>query len=106
MDRETQALMKQMAEEAATEAVTKTLLTLGINSNDPLGAQRDMAALRELRELVDDEEFRKDLLHLRRWRKTMDNVESKGVIAAVGLVCFGGIALVLYAFRVKLFGAP
>lgn len=104
MDQETQALMKQMAEDAADVAVRKTLISLGTDPANPIEAQKDMAALRELRLLIDDPETQKDLLHLRRWRKTMDTVESKGFMAAVSLVCFGGIALVLYAFRVKLFG--
>lgn len=106
MDRETQALMTQIAEEAADRAVKQTLITLGIDWEDPIGAQKDMATLREVRVLVEDPETQKDLLHLRRWRKTMDNVESKGTLGAIGLICMGGMALVLYAFRIKLFGIP
>lgn len=106
MDRETQALMEKMAEEAAQAAVKQTLLTLGIDPEDPLEAQKDMATLRELRGLVDDEEFQRDMLHLRQWRKTMDQVRSKGMIAALGMICLGGASLILYAFRVKIFGAP
>ena len=104
MDQETKALMSQMAEAAADTAVRPTLVTIGIDPRNPIETKRDMAALRELRELTDDEEFRMDMVHLRRWRKTMDSVESKGTLAAVGLVCVGGLALILYAFRFKIFG--
>lgn len=105
MDAETKALIVRSANEAATQAVEQTLLTLGIDYHNPLDAQRDMAALRELRDLIESPETQKDLLHLRRWRKTMDSIESKGFFAAVALVCFGGIALVLYAMRIKIFGS-
>jgi len=103
MDNETQALMKQMAKATADEAVKQILLTIGIDQAHPIEAQKDMAALRELRLLIDDDEFRKDMLHLRRWRKTMDGVENKGIMAAIGMTCIGGIALMLYAFKIKLF---
>lgn len=103
---EIQALMRSMAQEAADEAVKRTLLTLGIDPDNPIQAQRDMATLRELRELVESEEFQKDLLHLRRWRKTMDGVERKGILAALGLMCVGGIAFILYAIKLKTGVAP
>lgn len=106
MDQQTRALMEQMAENAAEAAVTHTLLSLGIDSTNPIEAQKDMAGLWELRGLIEDPEMQKDLLHLRRWRKTMDSVESKGFLTTIGLVCFGGITLVLYAFRIKIFGVP
>jgi len=103
MDNETQALMKQMAKATADETVKQILLTIGIDQGNPIEAQKDMAALRELRQLIDDDEFKKDMLHLRRWRKTMDGVENKGIMAAIGMTCVGGIALMLYAFKIKLF---
>ena len=101
MDAETQALMQQMAETAARTAVQQTLLTFGIDPTQPLEAQKDMAALRELRELVDDDEFQKDQIHLRRWRKTMESIESRGVLAAMGLLCLGGLTLILFAFKMN-----
>ena len=98
------ALIEQIAQMTASRAVEKTLISIGVDHNNPIEAQRDMAALRDLRDLIEDEEFRKDLLHLRRWRRTMDNVESKGVFATLGLVAAGGIALILFAFRTRMFG--
>lgn len=98
MDR---AEMKLIAEETAIQAVNRTLTGLGIDIHNPLEAQKDMAVLREVRNLIDDEDFHKDMLHLRRWRVTMESVESKGVLAAIGLVCLGGAGLILYAFKIK-----
>ena len=106
MDLETQALMTQIADEAANRAVGQTLLTLGIDHKDPIAVQKDMATLRELRDLIEDPEVQKDLLGLRKWRLAMDTMQSRGFLAALGLVCVGGAALILYAFRIKLFGMP
>ncbi len=102
LDKATQALMQQMAKEAADEAVKQTLITIGINHKNPIEVQKDMAALRELRTLTDDEEFRQDMLHLRKWRINMDRMESKGMMTAAGMVCLGCIAAILYAFKSKI----
>ena len=104
MDAETKLLVKDVAEEAATEAVQRTLLTLGVDVTDPIEAQKDMSALRELRALVEDEDFRKDLAHLRRWRLHMNSIESKGLLAALGLFVMGFIAFMWYGMKTKLFG--
>ena len=104
MDRETQAMMTEMAKEAATQAVKQTLLTIGIDHNKPLEAQKDMAALRELRTLIDDPNFQKDMMHIRKWRVAMESVENKGIITSIGLVVAGGIALIIYGFKAKFLG--
>lgn len=46
-DHGTVALLKGVANEAARAAVRETLLTLGINVNDPIAAQENFSALRE-----------------------------------------------------------
>ncbi len=78
--------MTQIADEAAEKAVKQVLLTLGINTGNPIEVQKDMATLRELRFLVDDREIQEDLIYLRTFRKTMQAVKSKGLITAVGMV--------------------
>lgn len=103
-DENTRALMADIADEAAKRAVERTLLTMGVDPNNPLETQRDMAALRELRELMESDEFQNDLLHLRRWRKAVDGVEGKGAIAAIGFICLGGLALILYAISYRFGG--
>ena len=101
MDTETKLIVKEAAQEAAKQAVDQTLLSLGINTTNPVEAQKDMAALRTLRELVEDPEVQRDLTHLRRWRKAMDSIESKGVMSAFGLLALGGIAAMWYAIKTK-----
>ena len=44
-----------------------------------------MATLREVSEVVQDAEFQRDLAHLRKWRMTMDSIQSKGFLTAVAL---------------------
>ncbi len=104
MDQETRALVEHAAEEAAERAVARTLLTLGVDSSNPLDTQRDMAAIREMRAVFEGPDFQLDMLHLRRWRMTMEKIESRGFTVAVYLACIGGAALVLYAFRLRLLG--
>lgn len=99
MDDKTIALMEKIASEAAQQAVDGTLISLGIDRNRPLEAQHDMLALRELRGLVDDPEFQSDLLYLRKFRKTLDSIQVRGVTAAVGMVCMSALALVVYTFK-------
>lgn len=105
MDSETKAFMREIAEDAASKAVRHTFLTLGMDPGNPIEAQKDMAALRELRGLVEDDEFQKDLVHLRRWRRAVDSVESKGLFVGLGLMCVGGLALVVYVVKLKMFGS-
>lgn len=104
-DPQTKALMEQAARVAAEEAIRQTFVMIGIDQSKPFEVQKDMASLREIRELINDPEFRKDVVHLRKWRKTMDTIESRGVLAAASLLVFGGIAAILVAFRVQIFGS-
>jgi len=61
-----------IAEEAADKAVAKTLLTFGIDADNPIRAQSDFAVLREVGRLAMNAEFRKDLEHARKWRLEME----------------------------------
>lgn len=101
MDKKTEALIEKVAKTAADNAVQQTLITIGIDPADPIEVQKDMASMRELRIALGDKEFQKDLAHLRNWRKTMENIESKGLMAGIALVCTGGLALIVYAFKMK-----
>jgi len=103
MDTETRALMRELAEESAEKAVRRTLTALGIDHENPLEVQKDLAALRELRMLTSDVDFQKDMLHLRKWRKTMDSVENRGVFAALGMAIIGGLALIITGIKFKFF---
>lgn len=105
MEQETRALINEVASQAAREAVREAFLVMGVDPDDPISTQRDIAALRELRELVDDKDWQADMLHLRKWRKTMDSVQTKGVMTIVGMVVAGIFAGTWLGFK-GLIGAP
>lgn len=94
-------IIERISEEVAQRAVLNALVNLGIDPRFPIDSQKDMATLRELRELYNDEEYRKDLSQLRAWRTNLDTIKSKGFFAAIGLVCAGGLALIIFALKGK-----
>lgn len=85
MDAQTRSELKQMVEEATESVLKETLVRLGIDVDNPIDTQRDMATLREVSAVVQDAEFQRDLAHLRKWRKTMDSIQSKGFLTVVAL---------------------
>jgi hypothetical protein len=56
------------------ETVEQTLLTLGVDTDDPI-------------------ELQKDLAHLRAWRESMETVRKQSLITAIGIVLAGGAGL-------------
>lgn len=89
---EQQIWMHHIADRAANSAVHDTFVRLGLDPDRPIEAQKDFAAMRELRLLVADDEWQKDQMHIRRWRKAMDSVQSRGVTALIGMSFLGMIA--------------
>lgn len=89
MDDDTKRIIENVAAQAAEEAVKKMLTTLGINHANPLETQRDMAALREWRDLISDQDFQADMMHLRSWRTAMDGVKNKSMLALIGILVTG-----------------
>jgi hypothetical protein len=51
-----------------------------------------------------DPEFRKDIEHARKWRKALEQVETKGLMTAVGLLVAGVLGLIWAALKAKLGG--
>ncbi len=95
----TELLIRQVAEETARRAVESTLTMLGVDTENPLETQRDMAALRELRELVRDEDFQKDMAYLRAWRLAMSKIQNKGLLTLIGIIIAGLCAAVWAGLR-------
>lgn len=92
MDEQTQIVIRQVADQAARQAIKDVLTALGIDPDNPIEAQRDMATLRLMRDTLVDEDYQRDMLHLRRWRKSMDSVTDKGTLAIVGALTSGLLA--------------
>ena len=93
------AEIQTIAEAAAKAAVEETLLSLGIDTRDPIQAQRDFMVLREVGRLVMDSEFRKDMEHLRTWRLAVKDVKTKGLVTLVGILVTGAVALLVAGFK-------
>jgi hypothetical protein len=62
------------------EAVSETLLQLGIDASDPVEMQKDMA-------------------HLRAWRESVATVKQQSLITAVGILIAGALGLMWLALR-------
>jgi hypothetical protein len=96
--------VKAIAEAAGRAIVRETLLAIGIDVDDPISAQRDFAVMRSVGQLAMDPEFRKDIEHARKWRKALEQVETKGMLTAVAVIVAGTLGLVWAAVKAKLGG--
>jgi len=100
----TPADVKAIAEATGRAIVRETLLAIGIDVDDPIAAQQDFAVMRAVGKLAMDAEFRKDIEHARKWRKALEQVETKGLLTAVGLVVAGMLGLLWAALKAKVGG--
>jgi hypothetical protein len=64
------------------ETVEQTLLKLGVDTEDPVALQKDMA-------------------HLRMWRESMETVRKQSLITAIGIVTAGVLGLIWMALTGK-----
>lgn len=65
--------VKEAVREATREAVIETLLMFGIDVSTPEAIQA----------------FQKDMAYMREWRQSVEEVKSKGLLAAVGVLVTG-----------------
>jgi hypothetical protein len=78
----TPAEIKEIASEAADEAVRKLLLTLGVATGD----EKAMLAMQA------------DFRHLRTWRESVETVKRRGLIAAVSFLVPAGLTALYIGF--------
>jgi hypothetical protein len=62
------------------ETVQQTLLALGVDTDDPVALQKDMAALRA-------------------WRESMDTVKRQSLLTAIGVVTAGALGLLWLSIK-------
>jgi hypothetical protein len=93
--------VKAIAEASSREAVREILTSLGIDVTNPIKTQAAFAAFRKV---VLDEEFEADQAHLRKWRKSVETVQQKGLAASVTVIVTGVLGLVGYFIKSKLGG--
>jgi len=87
--------IRRIAEGSARIAVREVLESLGLDITEKLEVQRQMAALRSLTHLVNDDEYRADMVHLRRWRTAIDGIGKMGATATITIL-LSGIAAALW----------
>lgn len=91
--------VESIAERAAEKAVRAVLTSIGIDVDHPLKAQADFHQLRELIKLAADDEFRKDLEHMRAWRRRTESMTTKGMITAISLMIGGAATLMWHGIQ-------
>jgi hypothetical protein len=91
--------VEEIAERAAEKAVRSVLTSIGIDVDHPLKAQADFHQLRELIKLAADDEFRKDLEHMRTWRRRTESMTTKTMITAVSLLVGAAATLMWHGIQ-------
>jgi len=79
---ETEAMMREIAREAACHAVNRTLLTYGIDPEFPT-------------------EFQKDMAHLREWRKRIEKIEEKSWLTLPAVIVVGILTAIWLGVKSK-----
>ncbi len=98
--------VKDIAQAAAREAVREFLIALGIDSSDPIKMQHQMSSLGTMSELLNDEEYQADQLHLREWRVAMENAKRTSFFVVVTTIVSGFIGLMVFGIKMYLQKGP
>lgn len=92
-------LMKQIAHEAAKEAITELFLKLGIDISNPIEVQKDMQSLRAMTHRINDPEVTNDMAYLRELRLTSESIKSKTLLTFVGILVAGLVSTVVVGIK-------
>jgi hypothetical protein len=77
------SLTAEEVKHIASQAVSETLLALGVNTKDP----------------DDFIEMQKDFAHVRAWRQSVETVKTRGLTAAIVIIVTGVLGAVWMAIR-------
>jgi hypothetical protein len=102
MDAETKALIKQCADGAAHRAVEETMIRFGMDPEDPIKSQKNMAAMDEMRQLIEDPEFRANLKWVAEVRESMGLAKKQGLKTAVGILVAFIIGMIVLGFQTEM----
>ncbi len=80
---EVEALMREIASEAACQAVDKTLIAHGIDPESPF-------------------EFQKDMVHLREWRLRVERIQDKSLMTIVVIIVGCAAAAIGLGIKAKI----
>lgn len=85
---------------ASREAVHEVLSSLGFDTSNKIAMQSQMASLRQVAELMKDDDFRADMIHLRKWRMATERVSVFGVTAVISIIISGIAGALWIGFKV------
>lgn len=91
--------LEAMAHSAAKQAVHETLIMMGVDTSNPIAAQKVFGALNDLVQRFSDKETLADLTHLRNWRVGMENVKGKSIMTIVGIITIGAMGVFLAGLK-------
>lgn len=80
---EMRAMIREVVEETTKKAVEETFLRMGLQTDDPIEAQRDFQ-------------------HLRSWRKSTESLGAKALAVAVGILITGALGALWAGLMTKL----
>lgn len=96
---ELQIVVREAVSGAVGTAVKETLISLGIDVKDPIKTQEQMVAVRDIAKMLDDEEFKKDLAHVRKWRQSVEKVSDVTLRTAIGFLITGFFGFMVFAVK-------
>jgi hypothetical protein len=98
------ALLKNIATEAADQAVRKWFMVMGLDVEDPIAAQDDFGMLREMTKKLKEDAFHQDLRWLRSARVRAEGITGKALIGAVGVAVLGAMQAMWVGLKSMLSG--
>lgn len=91
-----------MNRDEIAETVQEVLESMGFNVNNRLEMQKQMAAVREMADMLGDEQFKADLVHLRRWRTSVENATRLSFMTVVGVILSGLLGALWLGIKVMM----
>jgi hypothetical protein len=83
------ALLKQVADSSAKEAVLQTFIAMGLDPTDPIGTQGVFSALRDIAKEHATEESKADRSWTRTTRLRSEGIIGKALLTAIGIAVWG-----------------
>ena len=87
---------------AALTAARTVLVEIGFDTANPTAHQKDMALLREIRDMADNKGFFEPLRAARDWKDTQDTVKRAGLRTATGILVASMLGLLWMGFADKI----
>lgn len=95
----TATTIETIAHSAAKQAVHETLLTVGVDTSNPIAAQKVFGALNDLVQRFSDKETQADMAQLRSWRQGLENFRGKSLMTIAGLATAAAVAVFLAGLK-------